>query len=95
MTRARHVPQRSCVGCRQVRPKPELLRVVRTPSGEVRVDDTGKLAGRGAYICRDETCLGEALRQKRLNRSLGIAIGSDVAEDIRRRLRAGQSCSEG
>ena len=91
MGRPRHVPQRTCVGCRQARAKPELLRVVRTPSGEVRADATGKVAGRGAYLCRSEACLVQALKQKRLARALGVAMGSDVVAEIRNHLGAGPS----
>jgi len=83
MTRPRHVPQRSCVVCRQARPKGELLRVVRTPVGEVRVDPTGKLAGRGAYLCRGERCLEQAIKQNKLGRALGVAVGAEVIEELR------------
>ncbi|MDH4178965.1 MAG: YlxR family protein [Armatimonadota bacterium] len=86
MTRPRHVPQRSCVACRQVRPKAELLRIVRTPAGEVCVDESGKLAGRGAYLCPNEHCVEQAAKQKRLGRALGVAVGPEVTEAIRNRL---------
>lgn len=86
MSRAGRTPQRTCVACRQVRPKSELLRVVRTPHGEVRVDPTGKEAGRGAYVCRNERCASQAVRQKKLARALGCAIGEDVFEQIEREL---------
>ena len=86
MSARRHVPQRSCVACRQVRPKPELLRVVRTPEGTIRADDTGKLAGRGAYVCRNEKCVEQALKQKRLARSLGVAVDGEAVTEIRQRL---------
>jgi predicted RNA-binding protein YlxR (DUF448 family) len=82
MTRTRHVPQRSCVACRQVRPKTELLRVVRTPLGAVRVDGSGKLAGRGAYLCPTEACAARAVKQTRLARALGVAVGPEVTEEI-------------
>ncbi len=54
--RRKHTPQRTCVACRRVRPKRELIRVVRAPDGKVTVDETGKAHGRGAYLCRDRTC---------------------------------------
>ncbi len=82
MTRRRHIPQRSCVACRQVRPKGELLRVVRTPMGEVQVDESGKVAGRGAYLCRNERCVEQAIGQKRLGRALGVSVGPEVREEI-------------
>ena len=86
MTRTRHVPQRSCVACRQVRPKTELLRIVRTPHGEIQVDRTGKVAGRGAYLCRHERCAEQALKQNKLGRALGVAVGEEVATEIKEQL---------
>lgn len=88
MSPGRHVPQRSCVGCRQTRGKRELVRVVRTPRGEVHLDVTGKVAGRGAYLCPSERCLEAALKQKRLARALGIAVGPQAVEAIREQVRA-------
>lgn len=86
MSARKHIPQRSCVACRQVRPKSELLRVVRTPEGAIKADDTGKLAGRGAYVCRHEQCLEQAFKEKRLTRSLGTPVDGEVATEIRQRL---------
>jgi len=83
MRRPRHIPQRSCVACRQVRPKAELLRVVRTPTGEIQVDVAGKVAGRGAYVCRRSECVEQALGQKKLGRALGVRVSEQVAEAIR------------
>ncbi len=88
MSPGRHVPQRSCVGCRQTRGKRELVRVVRTPRGEVQLDVTGKVAGRGAYLCPSERCLEAALKQKRLARALGVAVGPEAVEAIREQVRA-------
>jgi hypothetical protein len=79
----RRVPQRSCVACRRVRGKSELLRIVRTPLGAVQVDPTGKLAGRGAYVCRDENCIAQAIKQKKLGRALGVAVEQSVMDDVR------------
>jgi len=84
MRQSRHVPQRSCVGCRQVRPKRELVRVVRDPRGSVCLDETGKLPGRGAYLCRSEQCAERAIKQKKLGRALGVAVGAELLEEIRR-----------
>jgi len=82
MKRPPHIPQRTCVACRQTRPKGELLRVVRTPTGAIVVDPMGKAAGRGAYVCRNERCPKEALRQKKLSRALGAPVGGDVLDAI-------------
>ena len=79
----KRVPQRTCVACRQARGKAELLWIVRTPLGEVKVDSTGKMAGRGAYVCRDEACLAHAIKQKKLGRALGVSIDPGIGEEIR------------
>ena len=67
-----------CVGCQEMKSKKELLRVVRTPEGEIVLDLTGKKAGRGAYMCRSEQCLTKAFKEKRLERALKHRIGEDV-----------------
>jgi predicted RNA-binding protein YlxR (DUF448 family) len=61
MARVRKVPQRICVGCGQTRGKKELIRIVRSPDYEIKIDTTGKLSGRGAYLCRRMECLSAAL----------------------------------
>jgi predicted RNA-binding protein YlxR (DUF448 family) len=68
--RPRHVPQRTCVACRQVAGKRELVRIVRTPTGAVEVDPTGKKNGRGAYLHADPACWETALRRKALQHAL-------------------------
>lgn len=73
----RHVPQRTCVGCRTQHSKRELVRVVRTPEGQVTVDPTGRLAGRGAYLHRDPECWSEGMRKGRLARALHTTISAD------------------
>jgi predicted RNA-binding protein YlxR (DUF448 family) len=65
----RREPQRTCVGCRQVRPKGSLLRLARGPDGVVTVDRTGRAAGRGAYVCRQPRCVKEMLKPGRLGRA--------------------------
>lgn len=77
--RPKHVPIRTCIACRQEAGKRELVRVVRTPSGSVQVDLTGKLAGRGAYICRARACWGQALQGQRLSAALKTTLS---AEDL-------------
>lgn len=66
----RKIPMRMCVGCREMKPKKELLRAVRSPEGEVSLDPTGKKAGRGAYVCFNAECLRRALKQRQLDRAL-------------------------
>ncbi|HNW85491.1 MAG TPA: YlxR family protein [Candidatus Limiplasma sp.] len=66
----RKIPMRMCVGCREMKPKKELLRAVRSPEGDVSLDATGKKAGRGAYVCYNAECLKKALKQRQLDRAL-------------------------
>jgi hypothetical protein len=75
--RPRHVPQRTCVGCGQERPKRELVRVVRTPDGHVVVDPTGKKSGRGAYLCARRSCWDPGLNKGRLEHVLKTTISPE------------------
>lgn len=77
------VPLRMCVGCRQMRPKKELLRIVRTPEGEVKADRTGRASGRGAYICKNIECLEKAKKIRALERALERAVDSEVFERLK------------
>jgi hypothetical protein len=72
-----------CVACREMRPKREMARVVRTPGGEVRLDPTGKAAGRGAYVDPREVCLDVAERQRRLQQALEVEIPAAVWDELR------------
>ena len=72
------IPQRQCMGCRERKPKRELIRVVRSPEGNVSLDFGGKMNGRGAYVCPDPECLKKAVRSKALDRSLEVTIPEDV-----------------
>ena len=83
MPKKRHVPERSCIACAKKVPKPELVRVVRTPQGAVTVDSSGKAAGRGAYLCWSSDCWDRALDKGSLARSLGIKLSSGDRDDIR------------
>jgi len=74
----KRVPIRMCLGCRESFPKKELLRIVRTPDGDISLDLTGKKAGRGAYICRSTDCLAKAKKSRALERAFGTAIEDDV-----------------
>ena len=74
----RKIPQRQCVGCREMKEKKALLRIVRTPEGEVLLDGTGKKSGRGAYICPDAQCLQKARKSRALERAFETAIGEDI-----------------
>ena len=76
------IPMRMCVGCREMKEKRELIRIVRTPEGEVAIDDTGKRSGRGAYICRRPECLTRAIRQKQLERQLDTTLSQEVTDAL-------------
>ncbi len=75
--RLRHVPQRTCVACRQVRPKRELLRIVRTPQGHVELDATGKKPGRGTYLCARRSCWDLALKKGRLEHEFELTLAPE------------------
>ena len=72
------IPQRQCMGCRERTDKRNLIRVVRTPEGQVQLDFSGKLGGRGAYICPKAECLKKAQKTKSLERSLEVPIPEEV-----------------
>ena len=74
----RKIPQRQCVGCRTMYDKRDLLRVVKTPEGEIALDTTGKKSGRGAYVCRSTECLKKAQKSKALERALEVTIPEEV-----------------
>ena len=82
--KTRKIPMRTCVVTRESFPKKELLRIVRTPEGDVKVDLTGKVNGRGAYIKRDVAVLEKALKSKALERKLECDISDSVYEEIRK-----------
>ncbi len=84
MSTAKHIPQRTCVGCRTSSAKREFVRVVRTPEGAVEVDPSGKRAGRGAYLCAQRSCWDEALKKGRLAQALRTTISSDHRDALRR-----------
>lgn len=78
----RRVPERMCVGCRAMKPKKELIRVVAPAEGPVSVDRTGKSPGRGAYLCPDPACLAQALKGKRLDRALKRGLDAATADAL-------------
>ena len=84
--RPRKIPERQCLGCNAHKPKRELLRVVKTPEGEILLDFTGKKSGRGAYICRDVKCLRRARKSRRIENSLQVSIPEQVYDNMEREL---------
>ena len=85
----RAVPQRTCVACRRVKAKRELIRVVRDASGRLSVDLRGKASGRGAYLCSDDACLARGLDEGTLGRALGVTIDDATTLRLRDELAAG------
>lgn len=84
MSQAKHIPKRTCVGCRVTGEKRDFVRAVRTPVGTVEIDLTGKRAGRGAYLCPQSACWEQALKKDRLARALRTTISSSEIERLRR-----------
>ncbi|HEX8998177.1 MAG TPA: YlxR family protein [Ktedonobacterales bacterium] len=75
--RQKHVPQRTCIACKQVRPKRELIRVVRTPEGHIELDPTSKKSGRGAYVCARRSCWDIALKRGRLEHEFETQLSAE------------------
>ena len=83
------IPMRQCLGCREMKPKRELIRVVRSPQGEISLDFRGKAPGRGAYVCPDPACLKKAIRARALERALETAIPEEVYAQLNAQMEAG------
>ena len=82
MQKQRKIPQRQCVGCRTMKDKKALIRVVKTPEGEIVLDITGKKSGRGAYVCPEAECLKKARKSRALERAFELAIPDDVYDAL-------------
>lgn len=85
--KVKKVPMRMCLGCQEMKPKKELIRVVRSPEGDISIDMTGKKAGRGAYICKDINCLEKAIKAKRFEKALEVKISEEVYQKLREELK--------
>ena len=81
--RAKHVPVRTCVSCRESSAKRTLTRIVRTPDGEVRIDSTGKMNGRGAYLCDKPACWGKAVSTPVLARALNVELTPESVNTLK------------
>lgn len=86
--KVRKTPMRMCSGCGESKPKMELVRVVRSPEGEISIDLTGKKPGRGAYLCRCAACLKKARKSKRIDRSLETTIPAELYDALEEELAA-------
>lgn len=76
------IPQRQCIGCGEMKSKKEMIRVIKTPEGEIMMDATGKKNGRGAYICPSRECLKKAIKTKGLERSFKMSIPAEIYEQL-------------
>ena len=85
------IPMRQCLGCREMKPKPELLRVVRSPEGEISLDTRGKKPGRGAYICPNSECLRRAVK----SRALRWALETKIPDEVMARLAGAMESGDG
>ncbi len=82
------IPMRQCLGCREMKPKRELIRAVKSPEGEISLDFKGKAAGRGAYICPSKDCLKKAMKAKALERAFSAQIPPEVFEQLEMQMEA-------
>ena len=83
------IPMRQCPGCREMKPKKELIRVVRSPEGDISLDFKGKASGRGAYVCPNSQCLKKAIKAKALERALNTQIPPEIYESLEKEMEAG------
>ena len=77
------IPMRQCLGCREMKPKKELIRIVRSSEGTLSLDSKGKLPGRGAYLCCDVQCLERALKSRAVERALEVPVSDEIIRDLR------------
>ena len=89
MPKVKKIPQRQCVGCREMKDKKALLRVVKSPEGQVSLDFTGTKSGRGAYVCHDVECLRRARKSRALERAFSTAIPAEVYDAMEAELGGG------
>lgn len=80
------VPQRQCIGCGEMKNKKDMLRVIKTPEGEILLDATGRKNGRGAYICPSMECMKKAVKSRGLERSFKMAIPKEVYESLEKEM---------
>ena len=87
--RTKKVPLRKCVGCNEMKEKKQLVRVVRSPEGEISLDFRGKAPGRGAYVCPQAECLRRAIKSRALERGLDCQIPQEIYDQLLLRMEAG------
>lgn len=81
------IPLRKCISCGENKPKQELIRIVKTNTGEILIDLTGKVNGRGAYICPSIECFENAVKTRRISRSLGEEVDKSIYEELKKQIK--------
>ena len=84
---AKKIPMRMCTGCREMKPKRELIRIVKTPEGEIKLDSTGRLNGRGAYICASQECFAKTRKSGALSKTFAAEIPAEIYDRIEAELK--------
>lgn len=84
--KVKKIPMRMCNGCMEMKPKKELIRIVKNSEGILSVDLTGKKPGRGAYICRDIQCLEKAIKSKRINKNLETNVSEEIYDNLKEQI---------
>jgi len=92
---SKRIPLRQCLGCREMKPKNELTRAVKSPEGEISLDFTGKKPGRGAYICRDTDCLKKVIKSNGLSRAFKSKISEEITEELEKQLKLSETEATG
>ncbi len=85
---AKKTPLRRCIGCNEMKDKKSLIRVIKSPEGDIQLDPTGKANGRGAYVCRNSECLMKAIKSKGLDRSFKVHISDEIYDKLKEELSA-------
>ena len=84
------IPMRQCLGCREMKPKRELIRAVKSPDGAVNLDFKGKMPGRGAYLCPNMDCLKKAMKSRALERAFSVQIPETIYEQLAQQMESEQ-----
>ena len=86
----KRIPMRQCLGCREMKPKKELIRVVRAPDGGISLDFRGKAQGRGAYVCPNRDCLKKAIKSKAIERAFEASVPEEIYSQLAEQMEAGE-----
>ena len=86
----KRIPMRQCLGCREMKPKKELIRVVRAPDGGISLDFRGKAQGRGAYVCPNRDCLKKAIKLKAIERAFEASVPEEIYSQLAEQMEAGE-----